>query len=135
MDVRDLRQQARIARGEGRIADAVALELDAAEASAAAGDRVGHALSLRHAADLLSESGDAAGAAPLYAQVLACQEAPALDAANALRGAALNAERLGRRVEARQLWSQARDRYAELDIGPGVEEAEMALTRLTSASI
>ncbi len=124
---RSLAHQAQAARDAGGHAEAVALQKRAVAAFEELGDAAGHAHALRHLADILSESGEAEAAAPLFEQVLAFHAGAGspIDAANATRGAALNAERLGRRDEAKRLWALARDRYAALDswfaerLGPG----------------
>ena len=138
---RTLARQAQAARGAGN-GDAIALQRQAVAAFAEIGDAAGHAHALRHLADILSESGDAEAAAPLFETVLAFYAGAGtpIDAANAIRGTALNAERLGRRDEAKRLWALARDCYAALDawfaerIGagenPGVAEADRHLAAL-----
>ena len=100
----------------------------------ATGDAGARAHALRHLADMLSDAGETAEAARLYASVLAHHGDAdrSLDAANAVRGAALNAQRLGDLAEARRLWTDARDRYAELGdaLAAGAAEAEARLAAI-----
>src|SRR5690349_6050666 len=105
-DARALIAEAKAARDAGRLAEAIALQRRAV-ALLADRDPAPHAHALRHLADMLSDAGEAEAAAPLYARVLAHHgEADrSLDAANAVRGAAVNAERLGQTAEARRLWT------------------------------
>ncbi|MCW3834964.1 hypothetical protein ACFQ1E_02115 [Sphingomonas canadensis] len=132
-DGRTLHARAQQARREGRAADALALQQEAADAFASAGDAGRQAHARRHLADLLADGGDPAAAAPLYAEVLAfyALSGPALDAANAYRAGACNAERMGDADAARRLWAEVRDRYAALGVNPGVAEAETRLAALT----
>ena len=133
-DARALTAAAKAARDAGRLEEAIALQRRAL-GLLGEGDPGAHAHALRHLADMLSDAGDAAGAAPLYAEVLAHHGTAdrSLDAANAVRGAALNAGRLGDMAEARRLWCEARDRYAQLGdaLAPGVAEAEARLAAIS----
>lgn len=141
---RSAARQAGIERTAGRWDEALTLQRGAVALAEASGDAALHAHALRHLADILSDSGDAEGALPLFEQVLrlyADGALPPLDAANAIRGAAVNAERFGDAHEARRLWLLARDRYAALDEmfarltgkpdNPGVAEADARLAALT----
>lgn len=140
---RSAARQTAVERRAGRHAEAVAMQRGAVSLAERSGDAVLHAHALRHLADILSDSGDADAAMPIFSRVLAfyaTERAPALDAANAVRGAALNAERLGDRHEAKRLWAMARDQYSALDAlfaqltgetaNPGLAEAEQHLAAL-----
>ncbi|SEC29632.1 hypothetical protein [Terriglobus roseus] len=87
------------------------------------------AYALRHAADVRSRLKEYAVAAShieeairLYRALVASEEATTLDLANALRVAALNAER-----EAHSAWREARSLYKENDISAGTDECEKHL--------
>ena len=54
-----------------------------------------------------------------------------LDFANALRGAALNADALHERTAARHLWREARDLYVAAEIPARVEESDRQVARLS----
>jgi tetratricopeptide (TPR) repeat protein len=94
------------------------------------GDNRGLADALRHLGDILGEAGRGEAAAPLMDEMLA------------LRSAAVHAGRIGDRQAARDLWREARDRYAALDevfrqltgrdINPGVEESDRRLAAMSA---
>lgn len=90
------------------------------------------AYALRHAADVRSRLKEYAVAAShieeavrLYRTLVLSDEATPLDLANALRVAALNAER-----QAHSAWQEARGIYDELAITAGVEECSERLESL-----
>ena len=121
---------AKAARNAGRLREAIVSQRRAV-ALLAGGDADAYAHAARHLADMLCESGATDEAAALYEEVLGHYGSRrTLDAANALRGAAVNAGRRGEEVSARKHWSQARDLYAMLAIEAGVAEATRALTAL-----
>lgn len=87
------------------------------------------AYALRHAADVRSQLKEYAVAAShieeairLYRTLVFSEEATALDLANALRVAALNAER-----QAHSAWQEARGIYEELNITAGIDECNERL--------
>jgi len=90
---------------------------------------------VRHLGDVLREQGRFADAAPRYAESLAIYRSIAdpddLDFANALRGAALNADALHERATALARWREARDYYAAAEIPAGVEESDRQVARLS----
>jgi hypothetical protein len=55
---------------------------------------------------------------------------PALDLANALRSFAILKQRTGALDDARRLWTEARDLYAEAGVWEGVVESETRLGQL-----
>jgi tetratricopeptide (TPR) repeat protein len=57
-------------------------------------------------------------------------QTPPLDLANALRGFALLQANLGKTEEAKQLWQEARDLYADQDVQAGVDEADRQIAHL-----
>ncbi|MFZ5748846.1 MAG: tetratricopeptide repeat protein [Pseudomonadota bacterium] len=140
--VRALARQARSERHNGRMAEAVALQHGAVAMAERVGDPALLAHTLRHLADMLSDMGEALAALPWYDRALALYrdgDADPLDIANAVRGAALNFERMGAGEEARRYWADARARYAAIDArmraatgggNPGVEEADAHLAAL-----
>lgn len=133
---------AQLSRDAGDDAIARTLQEQAVALAHGSGDRARYAHSVRNLADMLSDAGEAEAAAPLYREALAIYLSgpySPLDTADALRGAALNAEQRGVRDEARRLWQAARDRYAMLDLlmrsapdqaSPGVAEADRHLAAL-----
>lgn len=143
-DARAAARAAQSARDTARWREALALQWHAVECAQRAGDAALHAHALRHVADILSDSGDCDAALPVYRDVLAIYAGggfDAIDIANAVRGAALNFERLGATDDARALWRDVRVRYAALDryfaarLGggnPGVAEAESHLAGLAA---
>jgi tetratricopeptide (TPR) repeat protein len=90
---------------------------------------------VRHLGDVHREQGRFAEAAPRYAESLSIYRNTAdpdeLDFANALRGAALNADVLDERTAARHLWREARALYASAEIVAGVEESDRQVARLS----
>lgn len=142
-EARAAAQAAQRARDMGRTGEALALQRRAVAHAAQAGDPALHAQALRHLADILSDAGELDAALPVYREALAIYADGGfaeLDVADAVRGAALAFERLGATEEARDLWSDARLRYAALDGGrgeagagrnPGVAEADAHLAMLT----
>ena len=58
-------------------------------------------------------------------------DASALDVANAIRSLAVVKERLAQVDQARQLWQDAHNRYAALNVVEGTVEAAAHLGRLT----
>lgn len=135
-----LSRWAQIARDRGDFAAAAQRQGDAlALARANSGLALGPVL--RHHADILTEAGRLAEAAPLFDELLALYRStpatPPLELANAVRAAAVHAQASGDPSRAIALWREARDRYASLDElfhsltgqsgNPGVEEADRRL--------
>jgi len=110
------------------------------------GDNRGLADALRHLGDILGEAGRGEAAAPLMDEMLALyrsrDDVAPLEMANVVRSAAVHAGRIGDRQAARDLWREARDRYAALDevfrqltgrdINPGVEESDRRLAAMSA---
>jgi hypothetical protein len=96
----------------------------------------------------LFAAGDIDAAAPLYGEMLdlyrSSETTPPLEMANALRSAALYAERRCDVAEARKLWIEARSYYQQLDErfallrglpgNPGVMQADQHLEALSRAT-
>ncbi len=136
---------ARQARNAGDLATALAHQHEAVALLRAGPDEAALAHAIRHVGDMLVEAGRAEEAGPAFAAALALYralpDAPRLDVANAVRGAAVQAQAIGDTAAARALWQEARDRYAALDelfarlLGklenPGVAEAESRLAALS----
>ncbi|HKS21176.1 MAG TPA: tetratricopeptide repeat protein [Thermoanaerobaculia bacterium] len=89
---------------------------------------------VRHLADIYRRAGDQGRAERCYDESLdlyrSHPEARPLDFANALRGAALLQELIGKPQQAAQLWRQAEALYRETNVDAGVEEATRHLARL-----
>jgi tetratricopeptide (TPR) repeat protein len=90
---------------------------------------------VRHLGDIYRHSKDHGRAERCYEESLEIYrshpEAKPLDFANALRGAALLQEQIGRPQHAAQLWKEAEGLYREANVDAGVEEASRRLERLS----
>jgi tetratricopeptide (TPR) repeat protein len=90
---------------------------------------------VRHVGDILQENGQFQPALPCYGEALEIyrrhKETPPLDLANALRGFALLKGELGNPQEAKQLWQEAKNLYALVEVQAGVDESEAQIHRLT----
>jgi len=141
-EARAVARLAQLQRDSGNRDAARTLQTEAVALARQSGDRGRYAHTLRHLADIQGEMDDPRGADALYREALEIYQAgpySPLDTANAMRGAALNAERLGERARARKLWHGARELYAVLDelmhataddANPGVAEADRHLAEL-----
>lgn len=131
---RALHGRANIERDLGRTDAALRLYREAVPLCRRGNDPLALAHTVRHLGDVLRELGDVAGAEPCYAEALALYRAqpsaPVLDVANALRPLAILRETLGEHDEARTLWREARDLYAEAGVEAGVAESTARLGRL-----
>ena len=92
---------------------------------------------VRHLGDIHQDAGRLDLAEPCYREALTIyqgdrQTAP-LDLANALRPFALLQERLGHPEPAIELWTEARDLYAAVNVQAGVDESAEHLTRLSQS--
>jgi tetratricopeptide (TPR) repeat protein len=89
---------------------------------------------VRHVADSHRENERFDEAAARYEEALtiyrATVETAPLDLANVIRGYAILKERLGDRVTATELWQEAGDLYAAVDVQAGVEESKRRLATL-----
>jgi tetratricopeptide (TPR) repeat protein len=92
------------------------------------------AYALRHEADVFREMCRAAEAEPLYleAETIYRQlgRETVLDLANTLRGLALVNETTGNVDQAKKLWNEARELYADCDVQAGVSECDKKLSQL-----
>ena len=107
---------------------------EAVAALRTAGPPLKLAHTVRHLADIYRRAGDHGRAERCYDESLDLYrrhpEARPLDFANALRGAALLQELIGKPQQAAQLWRQAEALYRETNVDAGVEEATRHLARL-----
>ena len=89
---------------------------------------------VRHLGDLALRRGRLEQASKHYTEALGLyrsnEGSHALDFANAVNRMALLKERLGETAEARELWSEVKQRYANLGLAEGVEEADQHLAEL-----
>jgi tetratricopeptide (TPR) repeat protein len=114
--------------------EALPLAEEAVAVSRSADDPLMVAHAVRHLGDLHRSAARLADADRCYGEAVAIYrsvDAPdALDFANALRPAALLKHALGDRPAARQLFSEALDRYREAGIDAGVQECARHLAQL-----
>ena len=131
---RALHGQANVERDRGRLDAAMRLYLEAVPLCRRRDDRLLHAHTVRHLGDVLREMGDLDKAGRCYAEALplyrADPAAPPLDAANAVRSAAVLCEALDDADQARQLWREAHGLYREAGVEAGVSESTAHLDRL-----
>ena len=89
---------------------------------------------VRHLGDLEMRNGRLDQASKHYTEALSVyrslEGSNELDFANAVNRMAALKERLGETAEARELWSEAKQRYASLSLEAGVQEAEQHLADL-----
>ena len=125
---------AHVMRDRGRLDEALPLSEEAIRVSRGGDDPLMLAHAVRHLGDLHRGATRLADAERCYAEALAIYRGAAaqnsLDFANALRPAALLKETVGDRTAARQLFSEARDRYREAGVAAGVQECSRHLARL-----
>ena len=90
---------------------------------------------IRHLGDIHTKAGRHSLAEQCCEEAVAMyrtqSNASALDVANAIRSLAVVKERLAQMAQARQLWQDAHNRYAALNIVEGTAEAAAHLGRLT----
>ncbi|MYA33507.1 MAG: tetratricopeptide repeat protein [Gemmatimonadales bacterium] len=131
---RALHGQANVERDGGNAHAAVALYLEAVPLCRQGDDPLILAHTARHLGDVLRELGEFNKAAQCYAEALAVYRAdpaaPPLDAANAVRSAAILCEAQNEPDQARQLWLEARDLYGVAGVEAGVSESASHLERL-----
>ncbi len=128
--------EAKAARRQGRLVDATALYVEAAESFRAEHESGRWAHALRHAAELAMRAGDAAaGLRNAEAVVEYYRSSPptALEMANALRVAAMAEAATGATMVAKQHWSEARALYVDAGVADGVAEADRHVATLASA--
>jgi len=123
---------ARVARNEGRIDDALQGYRQAADLAREHHDRTWLAHALRHVSDVAREAGQAEAALSAGTEAVAIlranPDAPRLDLANALRVTALAWQSLDQAANAPPLWREARELYAAGQVSAGVEECENNLS-------
>lgn len=94
--------------------------------------RLAHAI--RHVGDIHRHEGDREGARRCYAEALEIYRGQAatspLDLANAIRGFALLLEATGEVAQARSLWLEAKQLYAQVNVQEGVAESSERLAVL-----
>jgi tetratricopeptide (TPR) repeat protein len=90
---------------------------------------------IRHLGDIYTKAGRHSLAEQCCEEAVAIyrthSNASALDVANAIRSLAVVKERLTQLDQARQLWQDAHNRYAALNVVEGTAEAAAHLSRLT----
>lgn len=138
-----LTRQAQIERDLSNYDAAIAFQQAALHLQRNIGPK-GLAQVVRHLADILDDAGRHRDAAPYYAEMESLYRStptiPPLEMANAVRSLAVHADHVGDKMKARQLWTEARERYSNLDQlfleltgerrNPGVEEADRRLALL-----
>jgi tetratricopeptide (TPR) repeat protein len=91
---------------------------------------------VRHVGDILRNQGQLKEAALAYTEAIEIyrsqRQTTPLDLANAIRGYALLKGKTGETEEAWNLWKQARDLYASVNVKAGVEECNVQIASLTS---
>jgi tetratricopeptide (TPR) repeat protein len=132
--VRALKGLGQIERDLGHGDAALPLYEEAARICRDEGDVLQVAHTVRHVGDIHQDAGRHELAEPCYQEALAIyrsdrRTAP-LDLANAVRPFAILQETLGRSELAIDLWMEARDLYAQLDLQAGVDESLEHLARL-----
>lgn len=92
---------------------------------------------VRHLGDILRNQGRLDLAAAKYEETLAIyrreQGTHTLDLANAIRGYALLQGQAGNLGDAKRLWQEARNLYAQVEVQAGIDESDKQISRLTSA--
>jgi tetratricopeptide (TPR) repeat protein len=113
---------------------ALAYYEEAAAIYRAKSDSLKVAHTVRHIADIQFELGRADLAEPHYHEALAIyrshEEISQLELANAVRGLALLKGGLGETQVAKELWAEARDLYAAVNVKEGVAESSRRLALL-----
>lgn len=132
--VRALKGLGQIERDLGRGDAALPLYEEAVRICRGEGDVLRLAHTVRHLGDIHQDAGRPELAEPCYREALAIyrrdrRTAP-LDLTNAVRPFAILQETLGRSDQAIDLWTEARDLYARLNLQAGVDESREHLARL-----
>src|ERR1700742_1550330 len=93
---------------------------------------------IRHLGDIYRHHGNTDRSARCYGEALALYrepiDPPALDVANALRGAALLKEATGARTDAIALWNEAKDLYLHENADAGATEAARHIRLLETST-
>jgi tetratricopeptide (TPR) repeat protein len=133
--VRSLTGLGQIERDTGDLDAALQLYGEAVALCRTLGDPFRLAHTIRHQGDILRNQEQFELAEPCYIEALAIyrshEQSSAGDVANAIRGFALVKTATGATEEARQLWQQARELYAQAGVEAGVLESETQMARLT----
>ena len=132
--IRALKGLGQIERDLGRDDAALPLYEEAVQICRGGGDALLFAHTVRHLGDLHQDAGRLGSAKPCYQEALVVyrrhgRTAP-LDLANALRALAILQETLGEPKQAADLWAEARDLYARLNLRQGVAESTEHLSKL-----
>jgi len=131
---RSLTALAQVERDLNNLDAALALYQQAAALYRALSDPLKLAHTVRHAADILRHQNQLDRGATCYIEALdiyrANPQTQPLDLANTLRGFALLKTAAGKNAEAAQLWSEARQLYAEVNVQAGIDEADAQFARL-----
>lgn len=108
---------------------------EAADIYRAEGSALQLAHTVRHVADVLRELGRLELAEAHYGEALSLyrrhQKTLPLDLANTIRGLAILRQDQGDSEQSRDLWEEARDLYASVNVGSGVEESARRLSQLS----
>ncbi len=131
-------QMARVARKEGRLADAAELyEFVAGKCEEAEAPLKG-AHARRHAAELLLQAGQVPEALTAIDRVMVLYDEegdiPPLEMANALRVKGLVEEAAGNLTVARAAWEDARELYLAENVPAGAEEADRRIATMPQSS-
>lgn len=134
--VRALKGLGQIERDLGRGDAALPLYEEAVLICRGESDTLLLAHTIRHLGDIHQDAGRLGLAEPCYQEALTIyrthgRTAP-LDLANALRPLAIVQETLGQSKQAVDLWTEARDLYARLNVREGVAESTEHLARLSA---
>ena len=132
--VHALRKLGHVEQEMGREDATRALYEEAVTVSRSQGDPLLLAHSVRHAGDIHRRIGRTEAAEECYDEALVLyrnhDQPPKLDFANAIRPMAILKEDAGKVEEAKELWQEARDLYAEVDVQEGVDECSHHLAQL-----
>ncbi len=132
--VHALRKLGHVEQEMGRHDATRALYEEAVSISRRQGDPLLLAHSVRHLGDIHRRLGRVEAAEACYDEALTLyrnhEQPPTLDFANAIGPMAMLKEKAGAVDEARKLWQEARDLYAEIDLQEGVAECSRHLARL-----
>ena len=132
--VHALRKLGHVEQEIGRDDATRALYEEAVTVSRTCGDPLLLAHSVRHVGDYHGHMGRTEAAEGCYHEALVLyrdhEHPPTLDFANAVRPMAILKEDAGKIEEAKELWQEARDLYAEINVQEGVDECSHHLARL-----
>lgn len=130
----DLIKQAKAARQQRRLDEAIRLYSEAVEILREEADALALAHAIRHLGDVRRETGQADLAESCYCEALGLyrnnEQTSPLDLANAIRPLAILKGAAGDTAVARELWEEARILYAATSVDAGVVECTDRLAKL-----